>query len=172
MTLVKNMVEEVFDDGVMPWDEAAGSRVRGEDGLTPRQRMFVNAMLAGAPSASAAYREAYTTSNMADKTIWDEASRLMRRPVVSQRLRQGFAEQEERAVLNGAARSRFVIERLQHEAIHATADASRVAALVALGKTVKLFTDKVEHDEPDTRSAAEIKADLERKLREVFSDAE
>ncbi len=38
---------------VMPSDEAAGSRVKGEDGLTPRQRRFVNAMLAGAPSASA-----------------------------------------------------------------------------------------------------------------------
>ncbi len=70
---------------VMPWDEAAGLRVKGEDRLTPRQRHFVAAMIAGAPTASAGYRKVYTTSNMANKTIWDEASRLMAHPVVSRR---------------------------------------------------------------------------------------
>ena len=157
---VEDVVNEVFDgDEPMPWEvgfeegSSGCSRVKGEDGLTPRQRMFVKAMLAGAPSASAAYRGAYTTSNMADKTIWNEASRLMAHPVVSQMLREGFAEQEERAVLSGASRSRFVIERIQHEAIHATAYASRVAALVALGKTVALFTDKLEDVVPSMPKA-------------------
>ena len=35
LTLIKNLVEEVFDDGVMPWDEAAGSRVRGRGRADP-----------------------------------------------------------------------------------------------------------------------------------------
>lgn len=43
--------------------------------LTPRQRKFVEGVLAG-KSASDAYRESYDTSTMMDRTVWAEASRL------------------------------------------------------------------------------------------------
>ena len=34
-----------------------------------------------------------------------------------------------------------------------------------------MFTTKVQVDEPDQRTSAEIKADLERRLRELFGQA-
>ena len=164
------LVEEVFDDGLMPWDEVTGSRVKGEDGLTNKQRAFVRAMLGGAPSATSAYKEAYDAERMSPKSIHNEAGRLMSHPVIARRLAVGFAEQEERALYSEVSRSRFVIERLTFEALHAPADASRVAALVALGRSCGLFTSKVQVDEPDRRSAAEIGEALEAKLKGLLAD--
>ena len=156
---------------VMPWHEDSSSRIKGVDGLTPKQRRFVLAMLGGAASASSAYREAYDTDGMSPRVVNNEASKLLHHRVIAVRLAEGFAEQERRALHGEVSRSRFVIERLTHEAEHATADASRVAALVALGRSCGMFTTKVQVDEPDQRTSAEIKADLERRLRELFGQA-
>lgn len=43
--------------------------------LTHQQMRFLEGLLAG-KSASDAYRESYNTSNMLDRTVWAEASRL------------------------------------------------------------------------------------------------
>ena len=138
--------------------------------LTPKQRRFVLAMLGGAPSASEAYRTAYDSDGMSARVVHNEASKLLRHRVIAVRLAEGFAQLERRALHREASRSRFVIERLTHEALHAVSDASRVAALVALGRSCELFTDKVERDEPDMRTAVEIREALETRLKGLLAD--
>jgi phage terminase small subunit len=50
--------------------------------LTPKQEKFVQGIIEGKSQADA-YRSAYSTKNMTDKTIREEASRLMSDPNVS-----------------------------------------------------------------------------------------
>ena len=54
--------------------------------LTPKQMAFVNGLLE-AKNASDAYRAAYDSSNMSDRTVWSEASRLRANPKVAAWLR-------------------------------------------------------------------------------------
>ena len=53
--------------------------------LTAKQENFVELLTQGTSQASA-YRGAYETQNMSDKTVWEEASRLRRHPKVSARI--------------------------------------------------------------------------------------
>ena len=54
-------------------------------GLTVKQNDFVVEIVEGA-SQTSAYRSAYNTQNMSQKTIWEEASRLRRHPKVAARI--------------------------------------------------------------------------------------
>ena len=54
-------------------------------GLTVKQNEFVAEIAEGA-SQTSAYRSAYNTQNMSQKTIWEEASRLRRHPKVAARI--------------------------------------------------------------------------------------
>lgn len=53
--------------------------------LTPKQERFVQNIISGMTQADA-YREAYSTAKMTDKTVWEKASRLMADSKVKARL--------------------------------------------------------------------------------------
>lgn len=55
--------------------------------LTPKQERFVQNIIEGMTQADA-YREAYSTSKMTDKTVWEKASRLMSDDKVRARLQE------------------------------------------------------------------------------------
>jgi hypothetical protein len=55
---------------------AYGVLKRGESMLTPKQEEFAKKIAEGMTQADA-YRSAYSTKRMTDKTIWENASRLM-----------------------------------------------------------------------------------------------
>jgi phage terminase small subunit len=55
--------------------------------LTANQERFVQCIIEGM-SQSDAYRSAYSTKNMSDKTVWESASKLMKTPKVSARLQE------------------------------------------------------------------------------------
>lgn len=55
--------------------------------LTPKQERFVQNIIEGMTQADA-YREAYSTSKMTDKTVWEKASRLMADDKVRARLQE------------------------------------------------------------------------------------
>ncbi len=139
--------------------------------LTPKQEAFVRAMLEG-NNPSDAYRSAYNTGNMTAGTLHTEASKLVAHPAIAKRLKAGLARKEEAALHQGLSLRRFVLDRLQHEAMNADSDSSRVSALVALGKVteVGLFTDTLEVVGKD-KSPDEVKAALEAKLRAAFGKA-
>ena len=67
--------------------------------LTVKQNDFVVEIMEGA-SQTSAYRSAYNTQNMSQKTIWEEASRLRRHPKVAARI----IELEASKRLGGACR--------------------------------------------------------------------
>lgn len=56
--------------------------------LTDKQEKFAQAIAIDGMNYSDAYRHAYSTKNMADKTIWDNASKLKDNTEVAQRIRE------------------------------------------------------------------------------------
>ena len=63
--------------------------------LTAKQENFVKLLNQGT-SQTSAYKGAYDTQNMSDKTVWEEASRLRRHPKVSTRILELEKEKEAR----------------------------------------------------------------------------
>ena len=184
LTLVVPDEQAVFDDDLMPWDDeglsagSQGSEVDGSGlqserakyGLTVKQEAFCVAMLRGSASASAAYREAYDTSNMKPSSVHRRAHDVLTNVKVQARLDAGYLVKERDELHSHASRRDFVLERLTVEATDAVSDSARVAALGLLGKHEAMFTDKVQHEEPDMRSAAEIREALEAKLKGLLAD--
>ena len=76
MSLRRGMVYKIRDICV---------KQRCRMGLTVKQNDFVVAIVEGASQISA-YRSAYNTQNISEKTIWEEAPRLRRHPKVDARI--------------------------------------------------------------------------------------
>ena len=145
--------------------------VRDTDRLTAKQESFAQKVAAGA-ILSDAYRESYSAENMADKTVWSEACRLAQHPKVSTRIRAIQADMEADHRTRAARREEYVLKRLQEEAEQAETDGSRVRALELLGKTVGLFTDKVEIEQDSDKTAAELEQELERRIAGLLGRGE
>lgn len=135
--------------------------------LTGKQEAFAQAVAKGAV-LSDAYREAYDAERMKDKTIWEEACKLAQNPKVSARVKTLQAEMEEDRRTIERRREEFVLKQLQQEALQADTDGARVRALELLGKTVGLFSDRVEIEQAGERSAAEIEAELQARLSRLL----
>lgn len=69
--------------------------------LSPKQEAFCLAYLTSA-SASDAYRQAYSTSRMNEKTVWEAASRCLADPRVAGRIAELRAQAADKAVLTEA----------------------------------------------------------------------
>ena len=98
-------------------------------------------------TASESYRNAYSTKNMKDSSIWTEASKLMSNPKVSQRVKLGMKRKSEYASTTGLSLRQMVLEQLQKEALDTNNnESSRIRALELLGKVseVALFTERLE----------------------------
>jgi len=67
-------------------------------------------------------------------------------------------------------REEYVLKRLASEAEGADVAGARVRALELLGKSISMFSDRVEVEQDSDRSAAELEADLERRLRDLLGD--
>jgi hypothetical protein len=109
--------------------------------LTMKQLKYADAISEG-NSQSKAFRAAYDTFNMSQKTIWEEASRLRRHPKVVARLDELRAEKEAEERMLRLSYGDFVINELQKLALNAKSDRARIKALELLGKTVGIFTTK------------------------------
>jgi len=139
----------------------AGQSVKG--GLTAKQEAFAQAVARG-ETLSDAYRKAYSTENMKEGTLWSEASKLMDNPKVITRVSAIQKAQEEKTLHDSARLKRLVLERLHREALEAPSDAARIRALELLGKSIAMFTDRVEQDSTE-KSSTEIEAELMAKLK-------
>jgi len=163
-----------------PWDtpprktaEVVDIRGRKKPGpqlnkLTAKQQLFCNEVLKGM-SLSEAYRRAYDAENMSQRVIATEASRLSMHPQVSLVLERGFEEKRRQATHTSASLREFVTNRLFVEATEAASDSARISALGLLGKIdhVAMFKERV-GNEDDTRTAEELKAELEQRLKAAF----
>ena len=142
----------------------AGQSVK--DGLTAKQEAFAQEVAKGSTLADA-YRKAYNTEKMKPSPVWNNASQLMQRTQVAHRV-EAIQQAMEQSSLHDTARlKRLVLERLHVEATNEdNSDASRVRSLELLGKTVAMFSDRVEQVET-SRSASEIEQELLNRLAEL-----
>jgi phage terminase small subunit len=141
-------------------------------GLTPKQEKFVQGVVSGM-TASESYRNAYSTKNMKDSSVWTEASKLMSSPKVSQRVKLGMKRKNEYAATTGLSLRQMVLEQLQKEALNTdNNEASRIRALELLGKVseVALFTERLETTS-SSKSSDEIRLELEQKIQSMFNKA-
>lgn len=134
-----------------------------EDRLTAKQEAFAMQVAKGAV-LSDAYRDCYSAQGMRDSTIWSEACKLAQNPKVSTRVKAIQAEMEQDRRTIERRREEFVLKRLAEEAEQAETDGARVRALELLGKTVSMFTDKIEQTDTTERSASDIERDLRQRL--------
>ena len=140
----------------------AGQSIKG--GLTAKQEGFAQGVARGL-TLSDAYRMAYDAEKMKDATIWTEASSLVDNPKVATRVSSLQKAQEEKTLHDHARLKRLVLERLHGEAINAESDSARIRALELLGKSIAMFTDRVEQDD-QSRTASEIEKELMKRLDE------
>ncbi len=133
--------------------------------LTAKQMKFVEEVSEGG-SQSNAYRKAYDTSQMAPKTIWEEASRLRRHPKVAARIEELEAEKEARRRMQALSREDRVLQELEKIAFGDGPASGRLKALELLGKHVGLFKPK---EVPVVeRSVEDISNQLQRRLEDLL----
>ena len=133
--------------------------------LTAKQMKFVEEVSEGG-SQSNAYRKAYDTSQMAPKTIWEEASRLRRHPKVAARIKELEAEKEARRRMQVLSREDRVLQELEKVAFGDGPASGRLKALELLGKHVGLFKPK---EVPVVeRSVEDISNQLQRRLENLL----
>ena len=132
--------------------------------LTAKQERFLAALIrSDGGSLSDCYREAYDCENMSAAAVHNEASLLAGHHEVARRLTLHQASIERSSASRALSLRRFVLEGLEKEAGTATSDSARVSALVALGKTLDLFTDR-HADVTADRSPEEVRNELEQRL--------
>ena len=137
------------------------------NGLTAKQEAFAIAIFNGA-NFSDAYREAYDAENMQPVTIHRQAYELAINSKVAARLDELHREREQQRRMQSLSRSDLVLKQLTDLALSSEVqDGARVRALELLGKSVALFTDRVETEDKTDRTADEIERDLADKLRRL-----
>lgn len=132
-------------------------------GLTQKQEEFVQSVRAGM-SYSDAYRQSYNAEGMTPTSIHREAHGLTVHPKIIARFNQLQQEYEAEQRMLAASRGGYVLKSLQNIADDEDAPTNaRVAALVAIGKSCALFTDKIETNDTTDRSVEELEADIRRR---------
>ena len=137
-----------------------------EKPLTGKQEAFAK-LVAGGAVLSDAYRECYAADSMKDSTVWSEACRLAQNPKVSARIKDIQADMEADRRTIERRREEWVLKRLSEEAAQADNASSRIRALELVGKTVGMFTDRVEQSDTTERSASDIERELRAKLERL-----
>ena len=133
--------------------------------LTAKQENFVELLTQGTSQASA-YRGAYETQNMSDKTVWEEASRLRRHPKVSSRILELEEEKEARRRLQAVSREERVLNELERIAFSDGPVSGKLKAMELLGKHIGFFTPKKTPEAE--RTAEEILTEIYRKLDNIY----
>ena len=137
-----------------------------EKPLTGKQEAFAK-LVAGGAVLSDAYRECYAADSMKDSTVWSEACRLAQNPKVSARIKDIQADMEADRRTIERRREEWVLKRRSEEADQADNASSRIRALELVGKTVGMFTDRVEQSDTTERSASDIERELRAKLERL-----
>ena len=145
-----------------------GGNKPAPDKLTGKQTLFVQGILKGL-SQSDAYRSAYNCTNMANNSVWREASVLFANPKVSARIKAGQRRQEEAAVHTVLSLRHHVERELYALSTKADTDQARLRAFELLGKTEKcgIFVERTA-DVTETMTEEELLIELETKLRAAF----
>lgn len=139
--------------------------------LTKKQIAFANAVASGEyNSLSEAYKATYNANNMQSSAINKEASRLAAHPQISPMIEEKSRELERKKQGVMASHQISVQERVLIRLEELSTDAMpsdnvKLQATIALGKTVGMFSDKLELKQaPQRRNPEEIISSLIAKL--------
>lgn len=133
------------------------------EGLTPKQRKFVQGVASGLSLADA-YRQAYDASGMADRSIRVESAKLSQHPSVAQALLR-IREQRERQNQILTVSDRDLVLKNLRTWTRGDGDPPTSAQLRAaelLGKACGLYKDVVETR--TEKPAADILGEIEKRL--------
>ena len=108
--------------------------------LTAKQELFVQKILEGMSQADA-YRSAYNTKRMTDKTIWENASRLMADSKVTARLTELRNELAKPSIMSAQERLEWLTERIADEDVDINA---KLKAIDIMNKMQGEYVQKVE----------------------------
>ena len=108
--------------------------------LTAKQEQFVQNIIQGMSQADA-YRSAYNTSRMSDKTIWENASRLMADSKVTARLTELRNELAKPSIMSAQERLEWLTQLIKSEE-ETTSD--KLKATDIMNKMTGEYVTKVE----------------------------
>ena len=117
--------------------------------LTAKQEKFVQNIITGMTQADA-YRNSYNAKKMTDKQIWEEASKLMAKPKVAQRVQELRAEMANESIMTAKERLEFltrVIKGEENDKDYAVADLNtKLKAVDIMNKMQGEYVQKVVAD--------------------------
>lgn len=124
--------------------------------LTAKQEKFVQNIITGMTQADA-YRNSYNAKKMTDKQIWEEASKLMAKPKVAQRVQELRAEMANESIMTAKERLEFLTKVIMGEekdikitlsgAVDAEADLNiKLKAIDIMNKMQSEYVQKVVAD--------------------------
>ena len=139
--------------------------------ISAKQEAFLQDVASGM-TLIASYKKNYEVkSTTSDKVISINASRLFHSTSCSLRYKAIVRDNEENTARQAFRREQYVLKRLSEEAEQADNASSRIRALELLGKTVSMFSDKVEMETKQAdRTPEEIEQDLKSKLQKLLGD--
>jgi len=141
------------------------------DKLTSKQEHFCQ-LVGHGETLTDAYRQAYNVSpKTKPSTVWTNASKLATENTkVSLRIKAVTEEITARKRTDDDRLKLWITDRLKTEAMEAESDSARVASLTQLGRSIGMFSDRVETDNVADRSANEIEADIQRRLASILGE--
>jgi len=142
----------------------------GKDKLTSKQEHFAQ-LVASGERLTDAYRAAYNVGEgTKPSAVWTNASKLATQNAkVALRIKVLSEENVARQRSDDEKLRIWITDQLKHEA-KVGSDTSRVASLVALGKTCQLFSEHIVTSQKDDRTAHDIEAELQQKLAQFMAD--
>ena len=145
-------------------DSNATLTVKGDSGkrVTSSMRLFAKYLLEGM-SRIDAYTKAYAPRTSSRSTITANASKLFHDKRISDLMQSVETETTARLVDDQVAVRRYVMEQLHKHSIDAKTVGDKLRALEMLGRSVALFTDKVE-TKTEAINADQLKKDLRNHL--------
>ena len=108
--------------------------------LTPKQEKFVQSLIQGMSQADA-YRSAYATKNMSDKTIHEAASRLVADSKVSARLSELREMMTKETIMSAQKRLEWLTEAIADKDIAVN---DKLKAIDIMNKMQGEYTQKVQ----------------------------
>jgi len=136
--------------------------------LTPKQSAFAGFVAEG-NNYSDAYRKAYNSKNMTDRSISIEGYKLMKKEHIKLQVDLLRADNRTATKAHEHSKQTWILERLKEEALDIDNPAStRVRALELLGKGAGLF-DSTQTVVVENRTASQIEAELAEKLERFFN---
>lgn len=109
--------------------------------LTPKQEAFCKAIAYDDMGYSDAYRLAYNTEKMTDKTINEKASRLKDEDKISARIKELRAEIDTPRVMSAQKRLEWLSEQISDEEVDINA---KLKAIDIMNKMQGAYTTKIE----------------------------